>query len=166
MGLDMYLSRLTYVKQWSYDTDENKFDVRVERGGKLYTKINPKKISYIVEEVAYWRKANQIHNWFVQNCQGGVDECQTAHVSVEQLETLLATCHEVMAHHKKHPTDHSKSQELLPVSKGFFFGSGEYDEYYYADIDETITMLSEILGVGTDKKHGFDLSEFEYKSSW
>ena len=26
--------------------------------------------------VAYWRKANAIHSWFVENCQDGVDECQ------------------------------------------------------------------------------------------
>lgn len=28
----------------------------------------------IIYEVAYWRKANHIHNWFVQNIQDGIDD--------------------------------------------------------------------------------------------
>ena len=42
--------------------------------------------------VAYWRKANQIHSWFVQNVQGGEDECQPHHVSREQLRDLRDLC--------------------------------------------------------------------------
>ena len=30
----------------------------------------------IFENVAYWRKVNAVHAWFVQTVQGGVDECQ------------------------------------------------------------------------------------------
>ena len=31
--------------------------------------------SRIIEQVGYWRKANQIHNWFVENVQDGEDDC-------------------------------------------------------------------------------------------
>ncbi len=37
-------------------------------------------------EVGYWRKANQIHNWFVKNVQGGVDDCGYYGVTKEKLE--------------------------------------------------------------------------------
>ena len=57
MGLDMFLSKIP-VSQRIEDTNyEN------------------------CEEVAYWRKFNALHNWFVQNCQDGVDECQYAEVT-------------------------------------------------------------------------------------
>jgi hypothetical protein len=39
--------------------------------------------------VAYWRKANAIHKWFVEECQGGVDECQMSDpISREKLTEL------------------------------------------------------------------------------
>ena len=44
----------------------------------------------IFEEVAYWLKANHIHNWFVQNLQDGVDECQYVFVEEDDLRCLLA----------------------------------------------------------------------------
>ena len=40
------------------------------------------------EEIAYWRKANAIHGWFVRNCADGVDECQPIAVSREALNHL------------------------------------------------------------------------------
>jgi len=45
--------------------------------------------SYIVyTEAGYWRKANQIHNWFVEVCQDGVDECQKTMLESDQLFQL------------------------------------------------------------------------------
>ena len=43
-------------------------------------------------EVAYWRKANAIHRWFVNNVQDGIDECQETIVTRNQLFTLLQIC--------------------------------------------------------------------------
>ena len=44
--------------------------------GRIKT-IVPDGDSYIVRtEAGYWRKANQIHGWFVNKCQDGVDDCQ------------------------------------------------------------------------------------------
>ena len=48
-------------------------------------------------EEVYWRKANAIHGWFVRNCQDGVDECEPADVTREQLEQLVADCRTVLA---------------------------------------------------------------------
>ena len=73
MGLDMYLSKKTYVKYWEHNGDDN-YKVEVTKNGQPVN-IDPKKVSYIVEEAGYWRKANQIHNWFVQNVQNGNDDC-------------------------------------------------------------------------------------------
>ena len=40
------------------------------------------------EEIAYWRKANAIHGWFIRNCADGVDECQPIAVSRNDLTAL------------------------------------------------------------------------------
>ena len=150
MGLDMYLSKKTYVKYWEHNGDNN-YDVKVTKAGEP-TKIDPKKVSYIVEEVGYWRKANQIHQWFVDNVQGGVDDCRDAYVERDKLEELLNLCKIVSI-------DKDKAEQLLPTASGFFFGGTGYDEWYYEQINDTIEILEEALSDD-------EADHFEYHSSW
>jgi hypothetical protein len=154
MGLDMYLSKKAYVKNWDHETD-GKFLVSVTKDGEP-TAVKPERVKYVVEEVMYWRKANAIHAWFVKNVQDGVDDCRYAYVSREQLEELLEVCRAVKA-------DPSKAMELLPPQSGFFFGPTDVDDWYMENIDNTITALEEELAVPQVGRFGDD---FEYHSSW
>ena len=104
-------------------------------------------------QVAYWRKANQVHAWFVKHVQGGVDNCEEYYVTRDQLQLLLDTCKIIML-------DKDSAKDLLPVQEGFFFGNYEYNEYYFSDIQDTIDQLESILkDVPADW-------EFRYHSSW
>ena len=150
MGLDMYLDKRTYVKQWEHIDEAKQYKVEVTRGGEP-TNIDPKKVKYIIEEAGYWRKANAIHKWFVDNCQDGVDDCRDAYVGFDDLQALLDLCRIVII-------DKSKAEQLLPSTSGFFFGNTEYDEWYYNDIQNTI----EILEKAVEDKDG----EYYYSSSW
>ena len=38
MGLDMYLKREHYVKNWDHNPEEKRFDITVKRGGETYEK--------------------------------------------------------------------------------------------------------------------------------
>ena len=149
MGLDMYLNKRTYVQYWEHNGDDN-YEVKVTKGGEP-TKIDPKKVKYIIEEAGYWRKQNQIHRWFVENVQEGIDNCGEYYVSKEDLKTLLDLCPKVKA-------DHSLADSLLPSASGFFFGGTEYDEWYFDGIDNTIQILEEAL----EDERG----DYYYSSSW
>ena len=149
MGLDMYLYKKTYVKNWDHNPPEMKIEITVLKGGKPHPKIDLDRVVYIVEEIAYWRKANHIHQWFVDNCQDGVDDCRDAYVPIEKIDELLALCKEVKA-------DHSLAPDLLPTQVGFFFGGTEYDEYYFEDINNTIEQLKKLDSEG----------DYYYHSSW
>ena len=150
MGLDMYLDKRTYVKQWDHIDETKQYTVEVTRGGEP-TNIDPKKVKYIIEEAGYWRKANAIHKWFVDNCQDGVDDCRDEYVGFNDLQALLDLCRIVII-------DKSKAEQLLPSTSGFFFGNTEYDEWYYNDIQNTIEILEKAL----EDKDG----EYYYSSSW
>jgi hypothetical protein len=152
MGLDMYLQKKIYVGA-EYEHRQVKGKVAITVNGKPL-KINFNKISEITERVAYWRKANQIHSWFVKNCQGGVDDCRDAYVSEEKLKELLAEC-------KKIKKNKAVAGEILPPQEGFFFGGTEIDDYYMQDIKYTIDVIEEILA---DKSEG--KGEIYYHSSW
>jgi hypothetical protein len=149
MGLDMYLDKRTYVKHWEHNGDDN-YEVKVTKKDEP-TKIDPKKVKYIIEEAGYWRKQNQIHRWFVENVQKGIDNCGDYYVSKSELETLLELCQKVKA-------DNTLADELLPGASGFFFGGTEYDEWYFSGIDNTIDILKEAL----EDENG----EYYYSSSW
>lgn len=152
MGLDMYLYKKNFIWSGDWVKPEHKQEVIVKKGGEVDTSIKPEKVRYVIEEAGYWRKANQIHQWFVDNVQQGEDDCHYYHVSREQLESLLDIC-------KKIKGDNSLAESLLPTQSGFFFGGTEYDEYYYQDIDNTIQILEETL---IDES----ADDFEYRSSW
>jgi len=187
MGLDMYLYKKHYVKNWNHTPKEEQIKLTVKREGKKYPFIDTKKVTYIQEEVAYWRKSNQIHDWFVSNVQNSMDNCQEAYVDSTKLKELLNICIVVRDstilvkgklnngyslgkdNEKIYNTvegmimeDSSAAEELLPTSEGFFFGGTEYDEYYMQDIKNTIRMLEEELAI----EYGKDQPEYYYRSSW
>ena len=188
MGLDQYLTRKVYYggKYRGKDGFKGKHTLKISGDFAKEHKIDITRISYIEEDTAYWRKANAIHKWFVDNVQEGKDDCKSYDVSTEQLEELLELCNKVIKasklvegkinngysfdkdgnkkHNKidgKFMSDYSVAEEMLPVAEGFFFGSTDYDEYYYDDIKYTQKIIKEILA----KKYDHN-SEFYYQSSW
>jgi hypothetical protein len=156
MGLDMYLSKKTYVKQWEHKGEDN-FNVEVTQKGEPVQHIKRERISYVVEEVGYWRKANQIHNWLVQNVQEGEDDCGEYDVHEEQLEELLELCKKVLANNEL-------AKELLPSQSGFFFGGTEYDEWYFKDLENTIEIIETLLSERNED--GYLDGSIYYQSSW
>lgn len=159
MGLDMYL----YKRK---KEEESKIDV-----------------------VAYWRKANQVHNWFVTNVQNGVDNCEPHPVTEQDIVKLLNICKQILEldiNYEEQMTEIGMSYKdgkrepimdfvkvidneevveimhnLLPTSEGFFFGSTEYDEWYVEDIKDTAEQLNHIL-----EETDFKTEELFYNSSW
>lgn len=158
MGLDMYLKRKKYVgANYEHRNVKGTIDISVN-GNKL--PIDFSKVSYIEEEFGYWRKANAIHKWFVDNVQDGVDDCKEYYVAQSKMEELLELCKKV----KENP---NLASELLPRQVGFFFGSDEYDDLYFRDIDDTIEILESALedSKNTDTKFDYGYAYY-YESSW
>jgi hypothetical protein len=147
MGLDMHLHRRHYPDM--NRTKEN----AVAIAGILGIE-DPKKIGYITEEVMYWRKANHIHKWFVDNIQDGNDDCGQYYVWPEKMRELLVICDRVIDNPELGP-------ELLPTQRGFFFGDTQYDEYYMEDVKNTAEVLRRLIDEGLVGQH-----DFYYSSSW
>ena len=135
MGLDMYLNRRIYVENWDDNPIEEHIEVTLKKGGKKVKLNNP---TYIIDQLMYWRKANSIHKWFVDNCGGGEDNCEEIYVGKDSLRKLKEVIEKVLS-------DHNKANELLPTSSGFFFGGTEYDEWYFKDLSETLEVINEVL---------------------
>lgn len=152
MGLDQWLYKKSYILSGNWIKEDKRQEVTVTQGGEPDPKIKSDRIKYVSEEIGYWRKANAIHKWFVDNVQDGKDDCGTYPVTRDQLSKLHALCKAVTE-------DNSKASELLPSQNGFFFGSTEYDEWYFKDISMTMAIIEDCLSEE-------DAEEFEYSSSW
>ena len=150
MGLDMYLNAEMYISEFD---EENKALIESikQTAPRDLGKFTPKNLSF---EIAYWRKANAIHGWFVKNVQDGVDNCQDSYVPLEKLKELKEACVKVLA-------DISLAPELLPATRGFFFGAYDYDEWYVSDLEHTLYKLNKILDNPNAKKW-----HITYHASW
>lgn len=153
----MYLYARQYLTgyEWDKNADMQKLTNIVGNLDFAVSELERPSVS-ITLPVGYWRKANQIHNWFVQNVQDGNDDCKDYSVEREDLETLLGICEKVLE-------DPSLAEELLPTSSGFFFGSTDYDEYYEQELRETIILLTKLL---SDTRLNSGNVDFVYSSSW
>jgi len=157
MGLDMYLTKKTYLgTQWEHRGVTAEITVKSE-GKTVDVGINPHKIEEITESAMYWRKANHFHLWFVENVQEGVDDCGLYNVTLDQLKNLRDLCEEVI-------NNRDKAKELLPTQAGFFFGGQDYDEYYFESVIETYNNLRNII----DNYPSGTLFyvDYYYSSSW
>ena len=156
MGLDMYLSGKRYLSSYFVEGDDERANAIAEQFPELEGKQahfgGKSCVKEVTIEVGYWRKANQIHKWFVDNVQGGEDKCRPHRVDREQLEELRDLC-------KQGLEDRSKASELLPPTAGFLFGSTDVDKYYFQDLEQTVKIIDEALKLPASW-------EFEYCSSW
>ena len=189
MGLDMYLYRTKKVNglevedyekvdnaisNYDFDFVSIEETMQPDEYNPAYAELNEvvikrgKSFSWlsIYDDIGYWRKANQVHNFFVQECQDGIDECQLSMISKDKLEDLLDRCKRAMKLKKIYLNDGiikdgQGLETFLPTSSGFFFGGTEFNEWYFDDIAETKKIITKVL-----KQTDFDKQVIFYRSSW
>ena len=168
MGLDMYMSARKHIKKINWEDLNNKSDEGItDYAAATYPQfndvVNAAGVATLVDKdsiygvdvminVAYWRKVNAVHNWFVQNVQGGEDNCGEYYVSNTKIRKLLETARQCLF---------EKNPNLLPPADGFFFGGTDIDEWYWYGLKDTIDQLQPLID-----RPDFDKLSFYYQSSW
>ena len=149
MGLDQYLTAKKYVRKFDYS------DTQYRAITQDYTDLLPMDAPDISKNggfsgitvsypVGYWRKANAIHNYFVENVGGGGDNCQEMWVSRVHLVDLRTLCLDVL----KADDMEAKAKEVgLETVSGFFFGNTEYGEWYVSDLEYTVEVIDHVLSL-------------------
>ena len=99
---------------------------------------------HYAEEDAYFRKVNFIYHYFQPKL---VDEC--AFVTKADLEDIIERCDKILEGvdiRKEIPYEKiDLAQELLPTQSGFFFGSTDYDKWYFADVKDVRRQMKKLL---------------------
>lgn len=90
---------------------------------------------------AYFRKVNFIYAFFQDFL---VDE--SCLVSKSAIVELMDYCKDVLEHHKADKDGGVAYAEAnLPTQAGFFFGSTEYDEWYFNDVKDCWIQMGKLL---------------------
>lgn len=186
----MYLRAQKYVSGWQHNDDAelNEWERLVDMFGMQDFITDGSPSGYVEFTVGYWRKANQIHSWFVRECQGGVDECQPTEVEIDKLKELRAVCLQVLSstqlvpgevmtgiiYDAEHPkgavqmepgqimADPTVAHQLLEPEEGFFFGNQDYNEWYWQQLQHTLKVIDKCIAL--EKAPGY--WSFIYQSSW
>ena len=158
MGLDMYLYARKYDSDLSHDLEKVKdiYPSELLEMGKKHAERNflSKTAEY---QIGYWRKANAIHKFFVDNVADGVDDCKPMWVSDVTLRRLKEYCDDILK-----DKSIEKAKKLLPTTQGFFFGGTEYDDWYFEDLKYTSDLLADVLDFLRDNP-SYDIT---YEASW
>ena len=127
MGLDITFNRIKRV-ELSQEAQEDRFGMVTL--DELYNNVE-----LVYDELAYYRKVNFLYRYFSDYMDAnGI----MAVVDKYAIEDVIERCKEVLA-------DNSKAEELLPTVDGFFFGSTEYDKYYFKEVAQVLKDFEKIL---------------------
>lgn len=105
--------------------------------------------------VGYFRKVNFLVRYFA-DLGFDVENQIPFYITKEQVLELRNRCKSVLE-------DHSQAEDLLPTMEGFFFGSTDYDDYYFEDVEQVLKYCEETLLPMFDELDG---RESIYFSTW
>jgi len=183
MGLDMYLYLEHYVggnyEHRNVSGEDINITINTETDNEELLHVPLNKVVTIEESVAYWRKANHIHNWFMNNTDVTIEDVESE-ATLGNLKELLEVCRQVVDYWNQKEkieivkkdfldreykietvNDTSLFEELLPTIGGFFFGSIDYDQGYIDDVEYTIGVIKNELLKDRD-----EYATYRYYASW
>ena len=94
---------------------------------------------YERNSIAGFRKVNFLLPFFDYG-----DNCSDCEICRSQVEDLIDACKTVLAS-RYAENGHMIAESVLPTQSGFFFGSTQYDKYYYYDVEDVLNTFSTIL---------------------
>lgn len=89
-----------------------------------------------ISDIGYFRKVNFLMEFFAYT-----GNCEFKEIRKEELEDLKERCNAVLTASNRR----EKAEDLLPTQSGFFYGSTEYDEWYFRDVDEVYKWVLGVL---------------------
>ena len=104
------------------------------------------------ERIMYWREANAIHKFIIDNCANGIDDGTPIQITIDVLKNLFARCETILGSSilKSYIADDGSLTDplaaslLLPLDDGFVFAS-DYDKRYVDTLKETVKVLKPIV---------------------
>lgn len=143
----MFLNRRIYIGA-NYESNKVSGIIDLKSHG-VPINVELKKVTYINEQIMYWRKETAIHDWFVENVQGGEDDCKEYYIDPDDLDAFIELCKNTIKQIKA-----GVSNDKLELPSGFY---NAFDDHYINELQRTVNIIEPLL-----KEEG----DFYYESSW
>lgn len=85
------------------------------------------------KELLFFRKVNFLLPFFDYT-----ENCEDIEINKQQVEDLVDTCKQVLK-------EKSEAKTLLPNTKGFFFGSTDYNKMYFNNVKLVLQQFYHLL---------------------
>lgn len=96
---------------------------------------------------AYFRKVNFLFYYFDRTL-GKMHDGYYAFVDLDDVDDLIDRCEQVLKYH-------SLAHSLLPTQSGFFFGSTEYNAYYFEEVKDCLKQMKKYRKLLKDGVTGY-----------
>lgn len=138
-----FVEKLRPLIAKNYDWKIHPYTEKVLDLPELEAKLDIEVRGSYEEYDAYFRKVNFLFAYF-ENAGKMIDRYY-AFVDKEDVDDIIDRCERVLA-------DHSLASELLPTQSGFFFGSTEYDKWYFYDVKDCLRQMKKYRKLFKDDK--------------
>lgn len=129
------LNKFKYFKNYNYKIEDYLKNPDLE---DVIERLKSDIHYYYVGEDVYFRKVNFIYGFFSEEINPDTESCI---VSKSRIEDLIDACKRVF----QNKGDVGYAEEHLPTQAGFFFGSTEYNDWYWEDVEDCYKKMTEVL---------------------
>jgi hypothetical protein len=123
-----------YLAKYGYEYRNNTI-TSIKSPQELEVIFNEEKKHIYPMSDAYFRKVNFIYEYFRNKLEN-----ESCVITKNELNEFIQNCKEV--YNKKGNENYAK--QVLPTTSGFFFGSTDYDEWYWNDVKDCIAQMQKI----------------------
>ena len=95
---------------------------------------------------AYFRKVNFLFKYYED--RGKMYEQYYAFTDADDVDDLIDRCERVLK-------NHGLAYSLLPTQEGFFFGSTDYDDWYFSDVKDCLKQMKKYRKLLKDGVTGY-----------
>lgn len=130
----LYKTYEFYLKRYGYDSYAKEFS-SVKTPDEIETIFNDELKNISAVSDSYFRKVNFIYEFYRSELVN--EECLVSKGSILE---LIETCKDVL----NHKGDEEYAEEHLPTTGGFFFGSTNYDKWYWEDVKDCLKQMEKL----------------------
>lgn len=131
-----FVERLRPIIAKNYDWKIRPYTDKILELPELEEQLQKEADDYWEQYNAYFRKVNFLFKYFED--RGKMVDQYYAFVEEEDVEDIIDKCERILKNHEL-------ACQLLPTQSGFFFGSTDYDDWYFSDVKDCLRQMKQYL---------------------
>ena len=99
MGLDIYISKKTFIGAMFHASGVNGIISLTKRGKQIPIKLQ--RVAYVIEDIYHGSKTHWLHNWLNRELPEELMNAKECEISEDVMDRLHRVCNEILAHRNR-----------------------------------------------------------------